>query len=129
MNEISPLAGEDAGLRPRDIGSPTLRCRTEAARERGCVGIDRADVRMKAVLQNLLVARIGIFADQREFCGYLVGAVGIEIASIFHKSNKENGVAPPPFPIGAKLVPTALRHPFHCQLLAFLRAVEQIEID
>jgi hypothetical protein len=28
----------------------------------------------------------------------MVGAVGIEIASLLSKSNKENGVAPPPFP-------------------------------
>jgi len=31
----------------------------------------------------------------------LVGAVGIEIASLTHKSNKENGVAPRPIPTGA----------------------------
>ena len=57
--------------------------------------------------------------------------MGIEIASLFSKPSKENGVAPPPpFQVAPTVSgSTLLCHPLHCQLLAFLRAVEQIEID
>jgi len=39
----------------------------------------------------------------------LVGAVGIEIASLLSKSNKENGVAPPPFSNWSLLEPNHRR--------------------
>jgi hypothetical protein len=40
--------------------------------------------------------RLAKSLSHSEQIGWLVGAVGIEIASLLSKSNKGNGVAPPP---------------------------------
>jgi len=64
----------------------------------------------------------------------MVGAVGIEIASLTHKSKKGNGVAPPPHSNWCQLVPTVTE--LACgilrlqtqsnKLLANFRAVEYL---
>jgi hypothetical protein len=52
----------------------------------------------------------------------VVGAVGIEIASLLSKSNKENGVVPPPYSNWSLLEPSTLK-------IGILSDLHNIELD
>ena len=76
-----------------------------------CVGITSHSARAKGATQEAHLFLIAAFCrlakslSHSEQMGWLVGAVGIEIASLTSKSFSRNGLAPPPHSIWSRLEP------------------------